>query len=98
MKTEINRLLGAALPLFVAFSLTHSASGQAAARIALSVPVTDRKGQTTYQIFAMNSDGTSGTQPTKNGGQWPRWSSEQKYIAFSRGEAIYVMDAAKGEI
>ena len=97
MKTTINHLLGAALPLLVTFSISQSASAQTTARIAFRAPVTDRKGQTTYQIFAMNSDKTGATQLTRSGGAWPSWSSNQKYIAFQRAGTIYVMDAAKGE-
>jgi len=98
MKTKINTLLGAVLSLLVTLGLTHSAAAQSTARIAFRAPVTDRRGQTTYQIFAMYPDGSGTTQLTKNGGGWPSWSPDQKYLALQRGSTIYVMDAVKGEI
>jgi Tol biopolymer transport system component len=97
MKTTnkvINTLLGAVLSLLVTVGLTHSATAQT--RIALSAPV--KTGQTTYQIFSVNPDGSVPTQLTRFGGAWPSWSRNQKYIAFYRSPTIYVMDAAKGEI
>lgn len=98
MKTKINTLLGAVLSLLVTFALTQGAAAQTA-RIAFRAPVPDRKThQTSYQIFAMNSDGTGATQLTRYGGAWPSWSSNQKYIALERAGTIHVMDAAKGEI
>jgi len=96
MKTKINPLLGAVLSLLVTCGLTLNAIAQT--RITFRAPVTDRKNQTSYQIFSMNPDGSGVTQLTKSGGAWPSWSSNQKYIAFERAGTIYVMDAAKGEI
>ena len=98
MKTtnKIKTLLGAVLSLLTTFALTHSAAAQTA-RIAFRAPVTDRKGQTTYQVFAMYPDGSGTTQLTKNGGGWPSWSPDQKYLALQRGSTIYVIDAVKGE-
>jgi Tol biopolymer transport system component len=97
MKTTnriINTLLGAVLSLLVTFGLTHSAAAQT--RIALSAPV--KTGQTTYQIFSVNPDGSVPTQLTRYGGAFPAWTQDQRKIAFYRDGTIYVMDAAKGEM
>lgn len=101
MKTTnkiIKTLLGAVLSLLVTFALTHSAAAQT--RIVFWGPVTVKTKQstsTTYQILSMNGDGSGVTQLTHAGGAFPSWSRGQGYIAFQRGDLIYVMEA-KGEI
>jgi Tol biopolymer transport system component len=106
MKIKIKNVLGAALALLITFGASQraaTAQTTVAARIAYTAPVTDRKsGQTSYQIFSMNPDGSTATQLTRSGGFFPSWSRSQKYIAFHRAapteNKIYVMDAIKGEI
>lgn len=109
MKTKINYLLRAALCLLATLTATHAGgkgpgggNQSTGSQIAISAPVADRKtGQTSYEIFSINSDGSGAKQLTSHGGHWPMWSSDQKYIAYSRlhpitGEpTIYVL-AVKG--
>ena len=91
-------LLGAALPALLAFGAIHSATAQT--RIVFQEWVTAKvKKPTSYwQIFSMNPDGSDVVQLTSaNASAYcPSWSPGQKYIAFSRNQTLYVMEA-KGE-
>lgn len=102
-------LLGAALPALLAFGTIHSATAQTVSHIVfeaeVTTPVTVTKGHsshtsyTTYnQIFSMNPDGSDVVQLTSANASalGPCWSPGQNYIAFSRNQTLYVMEA-KGE-
>ena len=91
-------LLGAALPALLALGTIDSATAQTVSRIAFQAPVTVNRQGTYYQIFSMKPDGSGVVQLTSASANasGPRWSPRQQYIAFSRNQTLYVMEA-KGE-
>jgi Tol biopolymer transport system component len=91
-------LLGAALPALLALGTIHSATAQTVSRIVFQAPVTVNRQGTYSQIFSMNPDGSGVVQLTSANASacGPRWSPGQQYIAFSRNQTLYVMEA-KGE-
>src|SRR5438105_186803 len=108
MKTKnriVKSLIGAVLPLLVAFGSTPSAKAQTVSRIAFHAAVTIQKKHLTYsQIFSMNPDGSGVVQLTSANAMSysPAWSPGQQYIAFDRGGTgvpltVMVMEA-KGEV
>lgn len=100
--SKIKNVWRAALSLLVAFALSTSAALAQTARIAYIAPVTVKLpgGSKTYnQIFTMNPDGSGAIQLTSSATNSlnPVWSPSQQYIAFNRGNVLWVMEA-KGEI
>jgi TolB protein len=93
----IKILLGAALPALLAFGTIHSATAQTRIVFQAGVTVTVNKHTSTSysQIFSMNPDGSDPVQLTSaNASAYaPSWSPGQKYIAFSRNQTLYVMEA-----
>jgi len=117
MKNKFSILLGAALCLLMTLTTAHAAGKgkgggggggggdqTATAKIAIWAPVVvDRKtGQTSLEVLALEPDGSRAKQLTTQGGGWPAWSSDQKYVSYCSGNPIaggywiYVQDVKSG--
>ena len=86
------------LPVLLAFGSAERTKAQSVARIAFQANVAAGQRTSYSQIFSMNPDGTGLIQLTSaNASAFaPRWSPGQQYIAFYRGQTLYVMES-RGE-